>query len=68
MEYLIGTFLGGAIALIGALVGRFSPPEKAGETFAAAEEAPALDGRSEDLLRQWNNLLSYCGKEQHDDD
>jgi|GEM_PF-2363575 len=66
MEYLIGAILGGAIALIGALIGGF--PRKPEEKAAAESQPAPLDARSEDLLRQWSNLLSYCGKEQHDDD
>ncbi|MGI6150774.1 MAG: hypothetical protein ACOYIR_02320 [Christensenellales bacterium] len=67
MEYLIGAILGGAIALIGALIGGFSPSPKSAKSPVQGEAQLRPDGRSENLLRQWNNLLSYCGKEQHDD-
>ncbi len=70
MEYLIGAAFGAAIALIGAFVGGLS----AGTGDSPSENSPAKegealpDGRGEALLRQWSNLLSYCGKEQHDED
>ncbi|MGI6193102.1 MAG: hypothetical protein ACOYI3_06020 [Christensenellales bacterium] len=66
MEYLIGAILGGAIALLGAFIGK-SLPEKNLPLPAFNEEPLPEHGSSEDLLRQWNNLLRYCGKEQHDD-
>lgn len=65
MEYLIGAVLGGAIALIGAWIGGFSAAES--DAAQPKEEKTRPDGRGEALLRQWNNLLSYCGKEQHDE-
>ncbi len=65
MEYLIGAVFGAVVALIGAWIGGFS----AAESDAAPPKETQLqpDGRGEALLRQWNNLLSYCGKEQHDE-
>ncbi len=65
MEYFLGAALGAAIALVGAFLGRKS----AASCDAKPQRAKNTpDAGGESLLRQWNNLLSYCGREQHDED
>jgi len=61
MEFVIGTVLGAAVALI---AGRLAPA-RADEAEESSRPKPNEEEQS--MARQWENLLSYTGEKQHEE-